>query len=336
MKKAATNRLLKTYIIILCIALVGHIVRWMSGQFVPELNVILTLTSFVAVVVSWEFLRYVNLALNRKLPYERSIPVRILIQIAIGIAYAVFLRYLIYVFGEPVLPFTLDRLFLAATWLLYILMSVGINAIFFIQFFIEKWKTSIVETERLEKEKAIVQFDNLKNQLNPHFLFNALTSLNSLIAEDQDLASKFLQHMSRVYRYLLQHKEKSAISLFSELEFIRNYIFLLETRFKNALHIRLNIDAAMEDRLIVPTTVQILIENAIKHNVVDASKPLTIDVLTSGDYLVVSNNLQKRSVVETSNKVGLENLKSLYAYLADNPIEVEQTDDRFYVKVPLL
>jgi two-component system, LytTR family, sensor kinase len=336
MRSSNTNRLKKTYTIILCIAGVGHIVRWVSGQFAPELNVILTVTSFMAIAVSWEFLRYVNLTLNHKFPYEQNLYVRILIQVAIGVAYALFLRYLIYLFGEPVLPFKLDRLFLAATWLLYVLMSVGINAIFFIQFFIGKWKDSIIETERLEKEKAQVQFDNLKNQLNPHFLFNSLTSLNSLITEDQQLASKFLQHLSKVYRYLLQYKDKSTVSLRVELDFIRNYIFLMETRFKHALHIHLNISPDKEDRLIVTATLQILIENAIKHNIVDMARPLTIDVLTSGNYLVVSNNLQKRSVVETSNKVGLENLRSLYGFLTDKPIEVEQTDNRFFVKVPLL
>lgn len=335
MKQADMKRIRKTLAVVLIIASVGYVVRWLSGQFEPGFNLVLAVISFLAIAISWEFLRYVNLFLNQHYPYERNLPVRITFQLAIGVVYALFFRYLIYAFGEPVLPIHLDRLFLVATWLLYVLMSVGINAIFFIQFFIAQWKSSIIETERLEKEKALVQFDNLKNQLNPHFLFNSLTSLNSLITEDQQLASAFLQQLSKVYRYLLQHKDKSAIALHTELEFIRNYIFLLETRFKGALKINVQVEASMEDRLIVPATLQILIENALKHNVVDASKPLIIDVFTSGDYLVVSNNVQKRSVVETSNKVGLENLKSLYGFLDNRPVDVEQTDDRFYVRIPL-
>ena len=330
------KRIVKTWSIILGISLLAHTIRWLSGQFSPGLNAVLTVTQFIVLVLSWEFLRSTNSALNKKLPYERNIPSRMLLQVAIGVIYALFLRLLIYLFAEPLFPFKLDSLFMAATWFLYALMSVGINAIFFIQFFISKWKNSVTVAERLEKEKAQVQFESLKAQLNPHFLFNSLSSLNSLIAEDQHLASKFLQHMSKVYRYVLQNKDRNTVPLSTELEFIRNYVFLLETRFGNALAIQINIDPKQKERLIVPVTLQTLVENAIKHNVMDAKRPLKIDILTSGDYLVVSNNLQKRVSVDTSNQQGLENLKSLYRFLASEPVMVEQTDDRFYVKVPLL
>jgi LytS/YehU family sensor histidine kinase len=230
----------------------------------------------------------------------------------------------------------LDPLFLASTWLLYALAVTGVNAVFFIKYFLGRWKESIVLTERLEKEKAQVQFDNLKNQLNPHFLFNALTSLNSLIFENQELASQFLQQMSKVYRYVLLNKDKNFVSLQTEIDFIRNYVFLVETRFEGALKIRFDIHQDDIDRAIVPVTLQILIENACKHNIIDREKPLNIDVLTVGDYLVVSNNLQLRRTVESSNKTGLDNLKSLYAFLTTKPVIIESLDDRFNVKVPLI
>ena len=325
-----------TYSIIIGLAVTTYIIRWLSGQFSFELNNILFVSSLVLLSVTWEALRGVNIYLDKIFPFERNIAARIAIQISIGVVLALLIRFVIYEFGEPILPFTLDSLFLAATWIIYLLLTVGINTIFFIQFFISKWKDSIVETERLEKEKSRVQFDNLKNQLNPHFLFNSLTSLDSLITEDQLLASKFLQHLSKVYRYVLQNKDKSTVPLKTELDFIRNYVFLLETRFKNALSINFNIDEERDDKLIVPVTLQILIENAVKHNIVDINRVLVIDVLTSGDYLVVSNNLQKRSIVEGSNKMGLDNLRSLYGFLTDRQVLVEQTDERFYVKVPLL
>ena len=325
-----------TYSIIIGLAVTTYIIRWLSGQFSFELNNILFVSSLVLLSVTWEALRGVNIYLDKIFPFERNIAARIAIQISIGVVLALLIRFVIYEFGEPILPFTLDSLFLAATWIIYLLLTVGINTIFFIQFFISKWKDSIVETERLEKEKSRVQFDNLKNQLNPHFLFNSLTSLDSLITEDQLLASKFLQHLSKVYRYVLQNNDKSTVPLKTELDFIRNYVFLLETRFKNALSINFNIDEERDDKLIVPVTLQILIENAVKHNIVDINRVLVIDVLTSGDYLVVSNNLQKRSIVEGSNKMGLDNLRSLYGFLTDRQVLVEQTDERFYVKVPLL
>lgn len=216
------------------------------------------------------------------------------------------------------------------------MVTAGINLGFFTHYFINRWKDSLVVAERLEKEKSQVQFDNLKNQLNPHFLFNALTSLNGLIFENQGLASQFLQHLSKVYRYVLQNKDKNFVPLQTELDFIQNYVFLLRTRFQQALVIRLDISDGARERAIVPVTLQILIENAVKHNIADEDRPLQIEVITIGDYLVVSNNLQLRKHVDTSNKQGLENLKSLYLFLTEKPVIIGKTDDRFAVKIPLL
>ena len=336
MKKEGVQRIIRTYIIIASGATMGLLVRWLSGKFTFEFNLILFFVSFFMISITWEFLNFVNNKLNKIYPFERNIPQRILLQLSIGAAFALVVRYGIYKYGEPHLDFKLDSLFVASTWLLYIVASLGLNTIFFLKYFIGRWKESIRQTERLEKEKAQVQFDNLKNQLNPHFLFNALTSLNSLISENQQLASQFLQHMSKVYRYVLQNKDKNFVSLHTELDFVKNYVFLAETRFGGALRIKFEIGEVAHEQAIVPVTLQILIENAIKHNIVDQERPLHIDVFTSGDYLVISNNLQIRKTVETSNKLGLENLKSLYKFLTDRPLIVEELDDRFNVKVPLI
>jgi two-component system LytT family sensor kinase len=318
------------------IALVTYWVRALSGQFDPELNRIFFIFSFFLILANWELLRLVDRVLNRVYPYERSIIGRVAIQFAAGALLAVFIRFLVYEFGEPYLPVALDRMFLAATWALYVLASSVMNSVFITAYLIDRWKESIVRAERLEKEKAQVQFDNLKNQLNPHFLFNVLTSLNGLIAEDQRLASQFLQQLSKVYRYVLQNKDKNFVTLQTELDFIENYISLLETRFGPALNIRMDIRDDARERTIVPVTLQILIENALKHNVVDKSSPLVIDIASIGNYLIISNNLQNRKLVEASNKQGLDNLRSLYRFMTDNPVVVEQTDTRFMVKVPLV
>jgi two-component system, LytTR family, sensor kinase len=245
------------------------------------------------------------------------------------------IRFTIYLFGEPRLPFKLDELFLAATWLLYLFLPTAINLGFFTEYFVGRWKESLVNAERLEKEKSRVQFDNLKNQLNPHFLFNALTSLNSLIFEDQTLASQFLQQLSKVYRYVLQHKDKKMVNVETELNFIGHYVSLLRTRFKDALVISIQIKDQDRELGIVPVTLQILIENAIKHNVIDLARPLTILITTEDHYLVVANNIQLKRRVEESNKQGLDNLRSLYQYLSDRPVLIEE-DVQFKVKVPLL
>jgi two-component system LytT family sensor kinase len=330
------KRLLRTTGIILIITLVAWIIRTISGQFDPYLNRLIAIVSFFLLFASWESLLFLNRWLNRVYPYDRSIVGRIVIQFVIGALVALVIRFLIYEFGEPFLPFELDRLFLAATWVLYILVVSVVNSIFITGYIIDRWKESIVEAERLEKEKAKVQFENLKNQLNPHFLFNALTSLNGLIFENQGLASQFLQHLSKVYRYVLQNKDKNFVTLQTEIDFIQNYIFLLSTRFESALTIKMDVRRDALERAIVPVTLQILIENAIKHNIVDKNSPLAIDISSIGNYLVVSNNLQTRKTVEASNKQGLDNLKSLYSFMTDNPVVVEQTDTRFSVKVPLV
>lgn len=335
--KPASRKFLRDYSIVFGVSLFAYGVRLVSGKFDAQFNFILFITSIILLSVSWEFLRGVNSKLNSIFPYERSIPVRIAIQIALGAAFGVTIRFLIYKFGEPyVASFHLDKLFLASTWVLYVLATVVINSIFFVSYFIGQWKEYLIKSERLEKEKSQVQFDNLKNQLNPHFLFNALTSLNSLIFEDQKLASDFLQQLSKVYRYVLQHSDRNFVPLKTELDFIRNYIQLAETRFRGALKINLDIASSAEDQAIVPVTLQVLIENAIKHNIIDMAKPLAIDIVTVGDYLVVTNNLQQRKIVESSNKQGLERLKSLYSFLTTKPVMIEPAADRFSVKVPLI
>lgn len=325
------------YSIILLGAVISFLVRLVRfAEFGLTFQIVIFIASIVFITLMWESLRLLNRALNTAFPFERSISGRIILQLSLGAAIGIFIRFLIYFFGEPYLPIKLDGLFVASTWVIYILSTVGINLGFFTNFFLGRWKDSQVLAERLEREKSQVQFDNLKNQLNPHFLFNALTALNGLIFENQVLASQFLQHLSKVYRYVLQNKDKNFVPLQTELDFIENYVFLLRTRFERALVIKFDISDAGRERAIVPVTLQILIENALKHNIADVDKPLNIDVVTMGDYLLVSNNLQVRKLVETSNKQGLENLKSLYSFLTEKTVIVEQTNVRFAVKIPLL
>jgi two-component system, LytTR family, sensor kinase len=331
------KHLLRTYAVILAAATVALLVRMAKYDvFGAELQTTLYFTSIVLISFFWEALRLVHRLLNKHYPFEKNLAGRILIQLVIGGFIGFCIRSVVYLYGEDLLPIKLDSLFLAATWVLYIMVPVGVNLGFFTVYFIDRWKDSLIKAERLEKEKSQVQFDNLKNQLNPHFLFNALTSLNSLIFENQQLASEFLQQLSKVYRYVLQNKNKNFVLLATELDFIAHYVQLLETRFRGGLKINFKISDDAKEKAIVPVTLQILIENAIKHNVVDKDKKLTIDVITVGDYLVVTNNLQVRKTVEGSNKQGLENLKSLYKFLTDKPLVIEPTDERFYVKVPLI
>jgi two-component system, LytTR family, sensor kinase len=302
----------------------------------PLVNSILFFVQFAFLTASWELFRLLNKLLNIHYPFERSMTWRIIIQLMIGSIIMIMLRALLQIVVEPQLPLHIDSLFRFSTYALFVFVSVVINLGYIADYFIERWKESINKAARLEQEKLQIQLNNLKNQFNPHFLFNALTSLNSLIFEDQKLASEFLHQLSRVYHYILQHKDKNFVALSTELEFIDHYIGLLKTRFGNAINIQVNISKEAKDRAIVPATLQGLLENAIKHNMLSEDKVLRIQILSIGNYLVVSNNLQKKKRVENSNGEGLENLKKLYSLITDKAVIVQSDDDSFEVKLPLI
>ncbi len=192
------------------------------------------------------------------------------------------------------------------------------------------------KAQLLEKEKTQVMYENLKQHLNPHFLFNSLTSLSSLIRIDQKQAGSFLDKMSKVYRYILKNRDNETVPLADEIKFVQLYIDLQKTRFEDGLEVNMNIDEEYYNRKIAPVTLQNLVENAIKHNTADLDSPLVIDLFVEDDYLVVKNNLQKKTFVETSNKQGLGNMQSLYRFLSDREMAVEEKDNYFIVKVPLI
>ncbi len=193
-----------------------------------------------------------------------------------------------------------------------------------------------IQSTRLEKDKTEIQYQNLINHLNPHFLFNSLTSLNGLILSEPDVASDFLQKLSKIYRYILQNKDNEIVSLEQELTFVKNYIDLQKSRFDDGLQVNIDIADEYLSSGIVPVTLQNLFENAIKHNTVEEDKPLIINVLVENETLIVKNNLQKKKFVETSNKQGLDSLKKLYSYLTDKPFETIETESEFVVRVPLI
>jgi LytS/YehU family sensor histidine kinase len=193
-----------------------------------------------------------------------------------------------------------------------------------------------LQTERLGKEKIQMQYHHLKNQVNPHFLFNTLTSLDGLVHDDPDLASDFIKHMSKVYRYVLEQKEKEVVPVQTELDFIEHYIQLLKIRYGRALEVHIDVSEGAREKGIVTVTLQMLIDNAIKHNTVSVEQPLRITILDEGGYLIVKNNKQVRKQIELSTKHGLQQLKDLYGYLSTTPVEVVEVNQYFKVKLPLL
>ena len=204
-------------------------------------------------------------------------------------------------------------------------------------FVMEKYKEAVKEKQQLEQQSVYTEFDSLKNQVNPHFLFNCFNTLSSLITEDKKKAEKFLDELSKVYRYLLRNNETGLSTVESEIKFIQSYYQLLQTRHGEAVQINIEIDKRYEPYLLPSLTLQLLVENVVKHNVLSKNKPLVIDIFsTAGNKLVVNNNLQRRSQKVPSGKVGLENIKAKYKLLKQKGMQVIEDGKNFTVVLPLI
>lgn len=303
---------------------------------------VITMLAGIPFILFFGFVvRTVDRFLDRRLPFEKNIPLRIAVQILLtfGIIFTLrttgFLIFRHYFSGYSYVHLTRELMVLG-TFTGFLAVSVLTLSIFGYHFVL-RWKQGEVRNERLQREKAQVHYDNLKNQLNPHFLFNSLTSLNSLIFENPQLASDFLQQLSKVYRYLLDHKERNLVPVSTEAKFVAHYVNLLKTRFEGALSVDFDVAADVSEKEIAPVTLQVLIENAIKHNITQKDKPLHIKIYSEGgNYLVVENNLQKKTFIEHSTRQGLSNLKNMYKYITDTEIIVEQDENKFAVKIPLI
>jgi sensor histidine kinase YesM len=214
-------------------------------------------------------------------------------------------------------------------------ITFSICLILYSRAFLRSWKESAINAEKFQKASIQAQYDSLKSQVNPHFLFNSLNALTNLVYEDRDRAVKFIKQLSDVYRYVLDTRHLEVVSLDAELKFLRSYIYLQEIRFDQGL--KVEIDLPREDYRVAPLALQLLIENAIKHNVVSKDDPLTIRVYEKEGFIVVENNIQRKSSVdEDGNGIGLENIRQRYSFLSDRKVSVVEADGRFVVKLPVL
>lgn len=188
----------------------------------------------------------------------------------------------------------------------------------------------------LQKENAVLRYRQLKSQINPHFLFNSLNALVSLINNDRDLAVQYTKKLSAVYRYILTQDQQDTVTVRDEAGFIGNYSDILRTRFSQGLEFRFDIRPSDMDRAVPPMSLQLLVENAVKHNAVSSGQPLVIRISTDGEYLCVSNNINPRLSSSSGTGIGLENLSRKYAILAGRDITVMHDNNTFTVKLPLL
>jgi LytS/YehU family sensor histidine kinase len=195
---------------------------------------------------------------------------------------------------------------------------------------------AVEEKNELARQNIESQLEGLRNQVNPHFLFNSLNTLIYLIPEEPDKAVRFVQHLSKVYRYILESRDTRLIPMRDELDFLNAYVFLQKERFGDNLRVDLPKNGHMPDAAIVPLTLQMLFENAIKHNVISTEKPLKIEVFPENGHLVVRNNLQRKNQVMDSTGVGLQNIKDRYRILSHRTVEVITSQQYFTVVLPML
>jgi two-component system, LytTR family, sensor kinase len=217
-----------------------------------------------------------------------------------------------------------------------IFCSLTVVAIYESIYFMNELRKSVEEKEMLKSENLKAQLSALKIQVNPHFLFNNLNTLSSVIPENPRQAVDFVQQLSKVYRHILEVRDENSIILAEELEVLKAYAFLLETRFGENIDININVPKEKLRNKIVPLSLQILMENAIKHNIVSSDKPLKIEVFTQNGCLVVCNNLQKKNQVNESTGIGLDNLRNRYRLLGNKEITVLESDNTFTVSIPII
>jgi sensor histidine kinase YesM len=288
-------------------------------------------------IVLLELMTRTNRWLDRRLPWEQNPGNRLLFQTLSGLMIALLIvfalrmlvNFLFYpsrliIFSDEVTVFIV-----VATFIIFF------NLFEFGYFLNERYRKSMAEMERFRKENAEYQFEMLKLQLNPHFLFNSLNTLSSLVYEDASKASEFIRKLSEVYRYVLDNRDKELVLLSQEMDFLTSFSYLLGLRFQGMIEFRAKVDDSLLSLKIAPMTLQLLVENAVKHNVASRQRKLIISIFSENGEVVVSNNLQPKTG-QTGSGMGLKNIRSRYAFLTDHKVQIIHNENTFEVRIPLI
>lgn len=225
-----------------------------------------------------------------------------------------------------------------ANWFM-INFALMISAVLHAKGFMDELKRNTrkeVVEQKIIAKSANAQFESLKNQLDPHFLFNSLNVLSALIDENQEQAQSFTLAMSKIYRYVLDQKDKELVSIDDELEFAKTYCQLLKTRFEDSVEFEFNVPKEAYSLYVVPLSLQLLLENCIKHNFATTAKPLKVKIYQEGQFLCIENNLQVRELPKERDGIGLSNIVQRYSLLTKQNVFIEKSEDFFKVKIPIL
>ncbi len=216
------------------------------------------------------------------------------------------------------------------------IISMVISIIFYGIYYYRFKQENRVKEQKIIAGTASAKFDALKNQLDPHFLFNSLNVLTSLIEENPEAATRFTTALSKVYRYVLEQKNKDLVTVSEELKFAQLYMSLIKMRFEDSIVFTFPETISNPEAKVVPLSLQLLLENAVKHNMVTPSKKLHISIEEKGGNLVITNNLQPKQVVKESSGVGLKNIRQRYQILTDRPVVIKENNKQFSIAIPML
>jgi sensor histidine kinase YesM len=220
--------------------------------------------------------------------------------------------------------------------LIIILVASVITIFFYAKYFMKYWKISVIKYQEMEKENIASQYEALKSQTDPHFFFNSLNVLSSLIEEDKDLSQKFIKELANIYRYILEQKDNELSLISEEIKFINKYVFLQKIRFENGISLNIDLDEKVLKQSTISLALQILFENIFKHNAISEEMPISITIKAENDFLIVENTINPMRKGVFSNKIGLNSLKARYSFFTDEEVIIEQDDKTFRAKIPLL
>ena len=297
-------------------------------------------TTLVITSVLWMGSRQIMIYSRKKYPLFKEVRTRLIYQSIYMFLFTIVFNNLLgyiadhFVFNYGFRSSGIDMLI--STNSASIFCTIMIIAIYESIYFMNELRASVEESENLKRESLSAQLNALRSQVNPHFLFNNLNTLSSLIPENPVHAVDFVQQLSKVYRHILEVKDEKSILLKDELDLLNAYTFLLKTRFDKNLDVTIDIPTEKLQKKIVPLSLQILMENAIKHNIVSADKPLHIDISTLNGSLLVSNNLQMKNHVNECTGIGLDNIRNRYKLISEKPVNVTSNDNNFTVSIPLI
>lgn len=286
----------------------------------------------------WKGNEFIYIETDRYISWLKTPLKRMFTGLGLMIAYSsVTVLIINYIFFVFVFDQEVDESFFSELWET-VFFSITICTIIMLFFtargFLLAWRQAAINTEKIKREQLHSRYEALKNQVNPHFLFNSLNALSSLIYDHPDKAVEFINRLSDVYRYVLDSKDKEVVPVNEEMSFVHSYLFLLESRFGNNL--KVDIGDEDTDGFIPPMSLQMLIENAVNHNEISGERPLRIRIYCEGKYIYVKNILQIRAKHGESPGIGLDNIKSRYSVLSDLPVKIDESDTEFEVGLPVL